>query len=172
MSKGINTCTYTHIPEMFFERPAAHVTLSICFLFFAVKKNVHWSAQDWNKDIGGEVNNIIQVILLSTAMTWKREINIPVICFISYTVFFPLRSFCINHRFQGMLLNLIWICISSFVGGRLERIWKHKKVQPFPVSHKRQYCLGFIWSLMGVLLLLCFVAFYSPYIPALFPSVR
>lgn len=35
---------------------------------------------------------------------------------------FPPWSFCTNHKFQGILLNLIWICICSFAGGRLEGI--------------------------------------------------
>lgn len=59
MCEDINTCAYAHPPEMFFKRPAAHVTLSICFIFFAAKQNVHWNVQHWNKDVGGEVNNTI-----------------------------------------------------------------------------------------------------------------
>lgn len=41
MCEDINTCVYTHIPETFFKRPAAHISLSICFLLFAAKQNVH-----------------------------------------------------------------------------------------------------------------------------------
>lgn len=79
---------YTDIPEGLFKRPTAYITLSIWFFLFATKQNVHWNVQDWNKNVAGKVSKTVQVILLSTAMTRKRDINIFVICFISYTVFF------------------------------------------------------------------------------------
>lgn len=68
LNNALIPCACTCISEVFIKRLAARVTLSVCFLFFAAKQNVHWNVQDWHKD-GEKVSSTIQVILLSTAMT-------------------------------------------------------------------------------------------------------
>lgn len=57
---------------MFFKRSAAHATLSICFLFFAAKQNVHWNVEDWNKDTGGKQHHIGNIIVHRNDMKERK----------------------------------------------------------------------------------------------------